>query len=96
MVQESLTATRLLWRDLAREEPRLTQLRKQARQVAGDNPHFCANGVWYREIKPQLIRLVGWGRKGHSLLGTMAAYDLAYQTIYDELPDCRDCGCFRV
>ena len=30
---------------------------------------------------------------GIEILDSCEAYDCAYQTIYDQLPNCRDCGC---
>lgn len=89
---------------------------------------FCANYLWYENVKPRLIRLVGsearWipdddpGRmvivtgeelleraekkwevharralpEHAALLRSSAAYDVAYQTIYHALPDCRHDG----
>ena len=41
----------LTWARLARLEPQLAALLVEARAVdPGDNPHFCANRVWYREF----------------------------------------------
>ena len=118
------------WRQLVEREPLLEELRAQAEAVtdSGADPWFCANGVWYREFKPVLVRLVGWSRgrtdadltdrltdrpgrlmtmdevravaateirvlPPDELLDSSAAYDVAYQTIYDWLPDCRGCSC---
>jgi hypothetical protein len=86
--------------ELARMEPVLRALLKEARAYRRKRgPSFCANGVWYAPggLKQRLSGLVGWGRKwrlppGH-LLGTEEAYDVAYDTIYAALPDCRDCAC---
>ncbi len=41
-----------------------------------------------------MTQLVGWGSNHPDpALRTSAAYDVAYQTLYDLLPDCQDCGC---
>jgi hypothetical protein len=82
-------------------EPRLAGLLEEAkayRQKVGRN--FCANAVWYgyRGHKPglrqRLTQLVGWNSHRKDLLGSSAAYDVAYQTIYRALPDCgADCVC---
>ncbi len=93
--RRSALAPRLTWARLARLEPQLAALLVEARAVdPGDNPHFCANRVWYRDFKPRLLHLVGWCRDdGAPLLQTQAAYALAYETIYDVLPGCRGCWC---
>jgi hypothetical protein len=81
------------FRKLAKEEPLLWKLAVMAKSI-GESPrsygeHYCANRDWYRDLKPALCRLVGWDRAGDPVLGTPAAYDLAYKTIYHLLPDCR-------
>ena len=87
-------APRPTWAQLARLEPGLARLRRQARATDGRDPRFCANRVWYDCFKPRLSRLVGWGRDdGPRLLRTQAAYALAYDTVYQELPGCRGCWC---
>src|SRR5215472_1761839 len=77
-------------------EPRLAALLERARAVKDDpaKPSFCANHIWYEELKPELTRLVGWRRKDNPALGTPRAYDISYQIIYDVLPACRDCACW--
>ncbi len=88
------------WQDLVEREPRLADLRIAAERIrpAADAP-FCANEHWYGYgghlgLKPRLIRLVGWGAQSHDpVLRSCDAYDLAYETLYDLLPDCRGCGC---
>lgn len=83
------------WEQLAELEPRLRSLQERARQVRDPGgPSFCANRVWFNEFKPELLYLVGWMReKGPAVLQTSRAYDVAYRTIYNGLPDCRECGC---
>ena len=84
---------------LCKLEPRLASLREQAKAVDGSGEHFCANMVWYRKLKPQLLELVGWEAEGKAKtpeLGSNDAYDAAYDLIYDELPDCKDCSCVRM
>jgi hypothetical protein len=95
------TTTEVTWANLVAAEPRLAALLAEARSIRDDRRHptFCANAVWYgyrgygHGLKARLEQLVGWDRKGHQLLGTEAAYDLAYDTIYSALPNCRQCGC---
>lgn len=87
---------------LALYEPRLFALYREAIGVqdAGESSVFCANTVWFgyggwSGIRPRLVRLVGWDaeRWGVARLRTSEAYDAAYQTLYDLLPNCRNCEC---
>lgn len=54
----------LTWNEIVRLEPRLARLLRQARAVKDDRSesYFCANEIWYRDLKPQLTQLVGWDR----------------------------------
>ena len=55
---------------------------------------FCANRIYVWELKPRLEDLAGCTRRGGpDLLRTEAAYDVARETVYDALPDCRGCRC---
>lgn len=88
------------WMELRRLEPRLFALLKEAKATDGSGERFCANAVWYGYppypgIKERVTRLVGWFRDGpeHPVLSTAEAYDVAYERIYDALPECRDCCC---
>ncbi len=87
------------WEDLVAREPRLADLRVAAERVRDVDASFCANAVWYGYgghlgLKPRLLRLVGWGAQNRDpVLRSCDAYDVAYQTLYDLLPDCRGCGC---
>jgi hypothetical protein len=80
---------------LAAEEPRLWELAAKAVMIwaaqRGKEGRYCANADWYTDFKPELCELVGCSREGHPRLGTDHAYDVAYETIYELLPDCRDC-----
>lgn len=85
----------LTWEDAVALEPSLADLFAEATQTEDDGEYFCANMVWYRTMKPRLCDLVGWGRKrGPYSLTTSDAYDLAYDKIYDQLPNCRGCWCW--
>lgn len=97
------TANGPTWAQLVELEPQLQALLDEATTTDGSGEHFCANRVWYGSarnrngLKERLCRLVGWDirrRGGPVLLSSEAAYDVAYETIYDALPDCRECGCF--
>jgi hypothetical protein len=91
------TESRELFKELCRLEPGLQQLFNEARRVTSHgDPHFCANRVWYRELKPRLLKLVGWqSTRPDGQLHTTTSYDAAYSIIYGALPDCRDCWCLR-
>ncbi|MDP9472214.1 MAG: hypothetical protein M3Q71_16370 [Chloroflexota bacterium] len=87
------------WDDLAAREPRLADLRIAAERIRDVDARFCANAAWYGYagqlgLKPRLLRLVGWGAQNQDpVLRSSDAYDVAYQTLYALLPDCRGCGC---
>jgi hypothetical protein len=88
---------RLSWSQLTRLEPRLCLLHAEVSRVRDtrESRWFCANREWFSRFKAQMCRLVGWSRigGGPDVLYTPEAYDLAYQTLYDLLPNCRNCGC---
>jgi hypothetical protein len=70
-----------------------------------DTKDFCANDAWYRgpdwrektdeerrgrSLKGRMCNLVGFTRRpSHPVLSTMKAFDVASETIYEALPDCR-------
>jgi hypothetical protein len=89
--------TTMTWDELVKLEPKLGVLLAEAQAVRDDDPHFCANAIWYDFLKPRLVLLVGWCRPDRTKpLASEQAYDVAYDTIYEALPDCRDCAaCFR-
>ncbi len=95
-----MIATVPTWDDLVRAEPRLAVLRSEVERItARDDQRFCANEHWYgyngqAGIKRELVRLVGFRAENPDpVLHSMAAYDVAYQTLYALLPDCWDCDC---
>lgn len=97
----------LTWQKLVELEPRLQALLDEARSAADGKESFCAFDKWYGSdgprsgLKQKVMQLVGWERKPPStlptelLLQSHTAYDVAYQTIYGALSDCRnaDCDC---
>jgi hypothetical protein len=83
MVQQIVT-----FQQLVRIEPRLKELAARAAAIDGSDPDFCANRVWYGTFKPALLKLVGW-EATHPLLKSEAAYDAAYDYLYQRLPDCK-------
>ena len=83
---------KLTWNKLIKSEPQLLALYKEAKAVDGRAEHFCANNVWYEHFKPRLFPLVGWECRNPEIR-TQEAWDLAYETIYEALPPCRDCLC---
>jgi hypothetical protein len=89
------------WEELVDLEPRLLALVRSALETDGSRPDFCANARWYgyggqRGLKPRLLMLVGHDAAPFAppLLRTRAAYDVAYHTVYEALPNCKRCGCF--
>ena len=100
MAQPRTTAP-VTWDSLVKAEPRLADLLREIRAVRRVGERFCANARWYgygnprAGFKARMCALVGWGRRsGPALLTTQRAYDVAYDTLYRALPDCRRCGCF--
>ncbi len=82
----------LTWSRLIDIEPQLLVLYNAAKAVDGSAEHFCANRIWYDRFRNQLYPLVGW-ECGNPEIATPEAWDLAYSTIYEALPPCRDCLC---
>lgn len=94
------TPSRPTWEELAAGEPRLLHVLAAAQRIGedfGSDPRFCADDWFHRRggLKTQVVELVGWRRKDNAVLGTPGAYDVAYQRVFDVLPNCRDCSCFR-
>ena len=88
---------RLAWETLVKLEPHLQELRDRAKRLKPepDADYFCANEAWLRGgLKDELCALVGWDRiSGDPILRTEEAYDVAYDAVYKELPDCFNCVC---
>ncbi|WP_162490072.1 hypothetical protein [Neomoorella thermoacetica] len=77
------------FKELCKIEPELWELYQEAKSYK-PTPDFCANWVWYCRggLKERLLPLVGW-LASNPALRTSEAYDLAYHTIYNALPDCQ-------
>jgi hypothetical protein len=90
------------WTDLCRREPDLEQLESDVLRIAaGPIPDgFCANRVWYGYDarlndcpKARLLCLVGWdASRDDPVLHSSRAYNVAYEHLYELLPDCRHEG----
>lgn len=87
----------LTWETLTKQEPKLLRLYHLAAATYDDpaRDHFCANWIWVRFYKPIVGSLVGWSAVSppSPYFLTSAAYDIAYNKIYDQLPGCRNCMC---
>ena len=78
------------WEMLVECEPALAELRAEAQRLC--NPRQ-ASSIWYgygtyqdRGLKARVVQLVGWGAsRKDALLMDECSYNLAYETIYDEL-----------
>jgi len=101
----------LTWDDLIVLEPFLGQLLAEIEAVHDDptERYFCANELWYGYnrfrgcgFKQSLSLCVGRHRDNHELgfappeLCTSTAYDVAYEKLYNALPDCRNCLCMKL
>ena len=99
-------AAALFWQSLQKPtfaelvvfEPRLGQLLNELKAIKTQR-RFCANSIWYGygqhpSYRAKMSSLVGWARRSHPILGTSAAYDVAYDALYGSLPNCRKgCAC---
>lgn len=81
----------MTWDQVVKIEPRLLKLYECARSHKSTKG-FCAHRIWYGRdgLKSQMMELVGYGIPG--VLGSEGAYDIAYQKIYNALPDCQHDG----
>lgn len=96
---------KLTWEQVVELEPRLQVLFDEATAAGSRKESFCAFDAWYGRngeglgLKQRVSQLVGWGRRCVPLdaremtLQSHTAYDVAYQTIYHQLSDCRNAGC---
>jgi hypothetical protein len=88
------------WEELVAVEPRLKDLLIEAQQAEHlflSDPNFCANDYWYHwdgGLRNRMKALVGFeAPTAPPMLRTTQAYDVAYKTLYEALPPCRDCCC---
>lgn len=86
----------LTWEALTEREPELIALRREIEAVKDNAPQFCANKLWYGRFKQQMMKLVGdLASRDDAVIGSSEAYDLAYQTLFHILPQCRhEGGCY--
>lgn len=90
--QFQIMKPQLSWAMLVALDPALGQLLDMVRHADSGGESFCARAVWNEELKPELVNLVGFGRRQiHPVLSASAAYDVAYGTLLRDLPHCRDC-----
>lgn len=74
--------------DLVKLEPRLKDLMRDILN-SGDELDYCADKLWYREIKPRFLRIIGrYATTNNEILKSSYAYDIAYQFLYNLLPVC--------
>jgi len=92
------TNDKITWERIVKECPELGRMKDEASKVDGSDWQFCANTVWAENFKPRLVRLVGFEAPANvpEWLATHTAYEIAYSTVYNELPDCRMCGCMKL
>ena len=90
-------ATPMTWAQLVRAQPALAALLGEIQQIRDPGgASFCANHVWYNEgYRDRLYQLVGWEAPADApaFLRTSEAFDVAYDTLYHALPNCRNCTC---
>ncbi len=85
--------------DLVALEPGLAYLLTEAQEYHTNRPRgFCANAVFYGYpghhpgLKRRLAELVGWASGREGVLGSSAAYEVAYRAVYRGLPNCKHQG----
>lgn len=83
------------WEELAAIEPGLVALHDEVRRLKDPGgPCFCVETLWHRRYKARLAWLVGFRTHNDDpRLRTMAAYDVAFEKIYNAMPACRGCAC---
>jgi len=88
---------KMTFEEMCKFDPAIKVLYETAKNTDGSHKHFCANFVWYKKLKPTLIHRVGFERLDYlpknKFMGTEHAYKIAYQSIYDALPPCKECMC---
>ena len=81
----------IAWKELVGLEPRLTTL-LDVIHVSIVPPGKDPAKLWYAHIKPRLQKLVGHTAiRKNAALRSPAAYDTAYQKLYKELIEQRNC-----
>jgi hypothetical protein len=96
---QALPAEELSWERIVEIESRLKAAERDIKAVADKGGRsFCANAIWYGYLDPgfsfkaRVNRYTGWHAEAPELR-SMAAYDMAYDYLYDLLPGCRACLC---
>ena len=84
-VQDLERAYGVMWGELARLEPGLNELLWQARAEAARCCHWNDVEQLFAPFRDALAELVGFrsGHRGHSLLGSVGAYEVAYWRLHD-------------
>ena len=84
------TKTGITWAKIIEIEPRLKRAYKIAKNENKDElpENYCANEIFYRRLKPEIVELVGWSARDRRLRSSQA-YDIAYEKILNALPDCQ-------
>ncbi|MGN6810339.1 MAG: hypothetical protein ACTHMP_05660 [Thermomicrobiales bacterium] len=88
---------RLTFAEICAREPRLVALAREI-DTTPRRADFCANAVWYGRTgyKSRLAAIIGhFATQEDAALCTSDAYEVAYQALYDRLPDCDHDGSCR-
>lgn len=57
---------------------------------------FRKPAVMSMDDMPRVLSIVDHWNAWETVMRSSAAYDLAYDYLYDLLPDCRDCTCVGI
>jgi hypothetical protein len=74
----------LTWTELVKAEPMLAMLELATLRLAEGaegNEAWCKTAVWYREVKPHLVRAIGRGREMRLTPGLYTTGDLDDQFV---------------
>ena len=89
-----------IWYNLFK--PQLVELVGDHRMIRRDGNPFAFEKVDFdlynrvgevEYLKHLAVKRIDEVKHDPGFLGTSKAYDIAYHTIFEELPDCRNCGC---
>jgi hypothetical protein len=84
----------ITWKRICQIDPTMLNLYREAKTIKDNKrkKRFCANEIWESRFKPFIVNHVGWHSAMPELQSSLA-YNIAYQTIYGALPNCRNCFC---
>jgi hypothetical protein len=85
------------WDEARKVEPKLGALLAEVRGIYDSGAgSFCAEELWHNKLKQRVTRYVGfYARSDDPRMRMRETYEFVVDTIRDELPPCRKCGCLE-